>query len=323
MHKEITYSPSYTIVPTYECFNRCSYCNFRVDIGQGNLLTLEQAEKKLDQLRHNQVSEILILSGEFHPHSANRKVWFERIYDLCLLVLEKGYLPHTNVGPLTKREMEQLKQVNISLGLMLEQVAESLESGVHRYSPSKKVNLRLEQLNLAGKLKIPFTTGLLFGIGEDQISWWKSLEEIAKVWQKWGHIQEVILQPHSPEPFQQSPFELKNMPYLVKRAREILPDEVTIQIPPNLITNPQILLECLDMGARDLGGIGPIDEVNPTYSHVSLNELTDLLDSAGWKLKPRLPIYERFYDWLPESLRRSALWRSSIEKTDLNFKPFS
>ena len=121
MNKEITYSPSYTLVPTYECFNRCSYCNFRIDQGQGQFLTLEEADRQLEQLKSEEVTEILILSGEVHPQSPERNSWFNRIYDLCSLALAKGYLPHTNVGPLNRWEMTKLKEVNVSLGLMLEQ----------------------------------------------------------------------------------------------------------------------------------------------------------------------------------------------------------
>jgi len=202
--------------------------------------------------------------------------------------------------------MEQLKQVNVSLGLMLEQVNPSLEKGIHRHAPSKATQLRLQQLQLAGELKIPFTTGLLLGIGESQDDWWESLETIANLWQEWGHIQEVILQPYSPglgENFPQSAFPSQMMPELVRRARQILPDEITIQIPPNLISDPQILLECLEAGARDLGGIGPVDEVNPTYAHLDLSDLRTLLEGAGWRLKPRLPVYPQYYHWLPENLR--------------------
>ncbi len=308
MKRDITYSPAYTLVPTYECFNRCSYCNFRIDPGKNQGMSREQAEEKLSKLKKSEVWEILILSGEVHPNSPERKSWFAKIYDFCALALGKGYLPHTNVGPLTRREMEQLKQVNVSMGLMLEQVTPFLAQGVHLYAPSKEIQLRKEQLELAGELKIPFTTGLLLGIGESQDDWWVTLETIAKIQQKWGHIQEVILQPYSPgegESFSNSAFEINLMPELIEKASKILPPEITIQIPPNLIDDPQILLKCLEAGARDLGGIGPIDEVNPTYPHRCLSALSTLLECAGWRLLPRLPVYPQYYDWLPEHLSSS------------------
>jgi len=314
--REITYSPSYTLVPTYECFNRCSYCNFRVDPGKGSLITTKQAQDQLNLLDRESVIEILILSGEVHPQSPARENWFTRIYELSKLSLQQGYLPHTNVGPLSKAEMSQLAKVNLSMGLMLEQVSQNLESTVHRYAPSKKVQLRLEQLDLSGELRIPFTTGLLLGIGESQDSWWASLEAIASIWRKWGHIQEVILQPFSPQSSQDRAFDLNLLPDIVKNARQILPNQITIQIPPNLVTTPKILLACLEAGARDLGGIGPIDEVNPTYQHMPLQLLQETLQSAGWLLKPRLPIYPEYYDWLSSDLQQAAFCRSAMVKTD-------
>ena len=166
MTRHITYSPAYTLVPTYECFNRCSYCNFRVDPHQDSWLTIEKAQSILQKLQQQSVCEILILSGEVHPQSSRRPSWFRRIYDLCQLALSMGFLPHTNVGPLSFSEMETLKTVNASMGLMLEQITPDLLSTVHRHAPSKLPQLRLKQLEWAGKLKIPFTTGILLGIGE-------------------------------------------------------------------------------------------------------------------------------------------------------------
>src|SRR4028118_1400916 len=118
--RTVTYSPAYTLVPTYECFNRCTYCNFRVDPGKSAWLSLEAAESKLRQLQSQGVCEILILSGEVHPHSSRRQEWFQRIYDIAELALSMGFLPHTNAGPLSFEEMRSLKSVNVSMGLMLE-----------------------------------------------------------------------------------------------------------------------------------------------------------------------------------------------------------
>ncbi len=302
----ITYSPAYTLVPTYECFNHCGYCNFRVDPGQDRWLSLSAAADILESLQTTAVTEILILSGEVHPRSPQRPVWFQHIFDLCTLALSQGFFPHTNAGPLSREEMTRLKSVNVSLGLMLEQITPSLLEGVHLHAPSKDPALRLQQLQWAGELQIPFTTGLLLGIGEDEFDCWDTLQAIADVHTRYGHIQEVILQPHSPgnrQNWRSSPFPLKTLPTLIARAREILPPEITIQIPPNLIPDAQLLLDCLDAGARDLGGISPIDEVNPSYAHLSLERLRTLLNSANWQLLPRLPIYPHHDHWLVSSLR--------------------
>jgi FO synthase subunit 1 len=310
----ITYSPAYTIVPTYECFNRCTYCNFRTDPGQSPWLRIAAAANILKQLQTQNVCEILILSGEVHPQSSRRSAWFQRIYDLCELALTMGFLPHTNAGPLSFEEMQKLKQVNVSMGLMLEQLTPELLKTVHKHAPSKLPALRLQQLEWAGELKIPFTTGLLLGIGETENNWWETLEAIAHLHQRYHHIQEVILQPHSPgnqQSFDAPPFAPHQLPEVIFKARQILPSDITIQIPPNLVKDEEWLLACLAAGARDLGGIGPKDEVNPDYPHVQEQELREILQPAAWELVPRLPVYPQFDDWLSEELQVAVKrWRN-------------
>ncbi|ELS05567.1 FO synthase subunit 1 [Xenococcus sp. PCC 7305] len=302
----ITYSPAYTVIPTYECFNRCSYCNFRKDIGSGTKLTLADARKTLTELSLTGISEILILSGEVPLDSTLRQEWFARIRELCELALSLDLLPHSNVGILSWDEMRQLKEINVSMGLMLEQITPKLLSTVHKQAPSKRPELRLQQLAWAGELKIPFTTGLLLGIGETAVDREKTLEEIASLQQSWGHIQEVILQPHSQgtqQSYEQSEFNLTQLPEVVAIAKKILPDSITIQIPPNLISQPKLLLECLEAGARDLGGISPKDEVNPDYPHPTAESLRRILEPEGWQLITRLPVYPQYLSWLSDSLR--------------------
>ncbi|WP_036482325.1 7,8-didemethyl-8-hydroxy-5-deazariboflavin synthase subunit CofG [Myxosarcina sp. GI1] len=308
MNKVVTYSPAYTLVPTYECFNRCSYCNFRVDIGKDIWLTISAAKNKLKNLPSTQIAEILVLSGEVHPASSRRASWFERIYQLCELALSMDFLPHTNVGPLSWQEMKQLKQVNVSLGLMLEQLNPKFLTTVHRQAPSKKPELRLQQLEWAGKLKIPFTTGLLLGIGETKADRQETLEAIANIHRKWGNIQEVILQPHSVGSRQQlnaPSFTPHLLVETIAQARAILPDSIAIQIPPNLVT-PQFFWDCLAAGATDLGGISPKDEVNPDYPHPTKDYLEKILEPAGWQLKPRLPVYQQYYSWLSPALQSAV-----------------
>ncbi|MGH1392606.1 MAG: 7,8-didemethyl-8-hydroxy-5-deazariboflavin synthase subunit CofG [Trichormus sp.] len=312
----VTYSPAYTIVPTYECFNRCTYCNFRTDPGKSTWLSLSVAEEILKRLQNQQVCEILILSGEVSPHSDKRKEWFQRIYDLCELALSMGFLAHTNAGPLSFTEMQQLKNVNVSMGLMLEQLTPALLKTVHRYAPSKLPELRLQQLEWAGELQIPFTTGLLLGIGETADDSWETLTAISQIHQRYHHIQEVILQPHSPgnqQTFDAAPFNPHQLPTVIAKAREILPSDVTIQIPPNLVKDPQWLLACIAAGARDLGGISPKDEVNPDYPHLQEQELREILQPGGWELVPRLPVYPQFDRWLSGKLATTVHeWRTTL-----------
>ncbi|MFZ1027014.1 MAG: 7,8-didemethyl-8-hydroxy-5-deazariboflavin synthase subunit CofG [Limnoraphis robusta] len=321
MSSVITYSPAYTLVPTYECFNRCTYCNFRSEPGTSPGLTLTQAQQILKSLQDRGVIEILILSGEVHPQSPQRPAWFERIYQLCELALSMGFLPHTNAGPLLYEEMAQLKQVNVSMGLMLEQMTPKLLETVHRHAPSKVPQLRLQQLEWAGELQIPFTTGLLLGIGENETDWRETLEAIATVDQRWGHIQEVILQPHSPgqqQVWQGEAFNMTLLPQVVAIARSLLPNEITLQIPPNLVTHPDILIECLIAGARDLGGISPHDEVNPDYPHPDAQTLAPILEANGWQLKKRLPVYPQYIPGLPAQLKTLVEdWQLATKSTSV------
>ena len=309
MNTVITYSPAYTVVPTYECFNRCSYCNFRIDPDPDSVYSLSNIARKIEQLDPDAVCEILVLSGEVHPLSDKRTEWFTNIYKICETSLSLGFLPHTNVGPLSWDEMKQLKQVNVSMGLMLEQLNPKFRETVHRYAPSKKPELRLQQLEWAGKLKIPFTTGLLLGIGETMLDIKESLNAIASIHQSWGHIQEVILQPHSVGSQQElsfPSFDPEQLPEIIALAKEILPDTIAIQIPPNLVLGSNFLLECLAAGATDLGGISPIDEVNPDYPHPTYESLSEILEPAGWSLKPRLPVYPQYYSWLSIALQKAV-----------------
>jgi FO synthase subunit 1 len=314
----ITYSPAYTLVPTYECFNRCTYCNFRAEPGQDEWLTLDRAEEILRSLQPQGVIEILILSGEVHPQHPKRSAWFQRIYDLCELALSLGFLPHTNAGILSVEEMAQLKTVNVSMGLMLEQMTPALLQTVHRHAPSKIPAVRQQQLAWAGELKIPFTTGLLLGIGETETDWHETLQTIAQVHDRYQHIQEVILQPHSPgqqQPWQGTAFALETLPQVIRLARTLLPPEITLQIPPNLIPTSAQLITCLEAGASDLGGISPKDEVNPDYSHPHDATLAATLHQHGWQLIPRLPIYPQYDDWLSPALKTQVdAWRDSLRE---------
>ncbi|MEM9482578.1 MAG: 7,8-didemethyl-8-hydroxy-5-deazariboflavin synthase subunit CofG [Cyanobacteria bacterium P01_F01_bin.116] len=321
MTATITYSPAYTLVPTYECFNHCSYCNFRVSPGTDSWLTLSNAEETLKSL--DTTIEVLILSGEVHPQNPRRQNWFSHIHDLCELAIDQGFLPHTNAGPVSFEEMSSLKQVNVSMGLMLEQLTPCLLDHVHRHAPSKQPEVRLQQLIWAGELGIPFTTGLLLGIGETETDWDETLDAIAKLHYDHGHIQEVILQPHQPGNRQRllgAPCDDAMLLKAVNNAKDRLPNDIAIQIPPNLVQRAETVIACLDAGATDLGGIGPIDEVNPTYPHQRLKVLKELLKDHGYNLTPRLPLYPQYDDWLPPTLKTKVqLWRTRLDLDEIKY----
>lgn len=313
--RPITYSPAHTLVPTYECFNRCTYCNFRQDPGTSPWLSLDTVQALLPELHRRGVAEVLVLSGEVSPHSPRREAWFRHIYRLCELALEAGLLPHTNAGPLSRAEMAQLQQVNLSMGLMVEQVTPDLLKTVHRHAPSKRPEVRLQQLTWAGELGIPFTTGLLLGLGETETDWADALRAIAALHHRYGHIQEVILQPHSPGQRQSVRGQALLGADLLKAvtlARQLLPADIALQIPPNLVSAVD-LQACLAAGARDLGGISPMDEVNPDYDHPTPDGLQRVIGPGGWHLQPRLPVYPQYDGWLATPLRALVQrWRQRL-----------
>lgn len=248
--------------------------------------------------------EVLLLSGEVPSDSAARAPWFARLLALSRLALAEGRLPHTNAGPLSRREMAALGRLNPSMGLMLEGLGPAVEHW-HRHAPSKRLEQRLVQLEQAGRLGIPFTTGLLLGLGETQAQRRDALELIALLQHSWGHIQEVILQPYRPDGLGAAPLggaEQQDLLATIAEARAILPPEVHLQLPPNLWPL-DTLPEALDAGIDDLGGIDSQDVINPAYPQPSPQQLQRRLAEAGWQLRPRLCVHD---GWIPRLPRRLA-----------------
>jgi FO synthase subunit 1 len=305
----VTWSPSVTLVPTHGCFNACGYCGFRVSPAAGDplagALTDEAAERQL--LASPAATEVLLLSGEVAPSSPHRRRWFGRLLALSRLALRHGRLPHTNAGPLSRREMAALGRLNPSLGLMLEGLGPAYDA-LHRHAPSKALPVRLGQLEQAGRLGIPFTTGLLLGVGESLADRRAALELLAAIQRRWGHLQEVILQPWRPagEPASSlGPHACDGLLATIAEARSILPPEVHLQLPPNLWPLPR-LVEALEAGIDDLGGIDAVDVINPAYGQPLPARLADHLAQAGWHLRPRLCVHQGWLDRLPPSLRGRA-----------------
>ena len=305
----VTWSPSVTLVPTHSCFNACGYCGFRE--------SPDPVEPLADGLSDHQAfalmearpsaSEVLLLSGEVAPGSPHRRRWFERLVDLSRLALVAGRLPHTNAGPLSRREMAVLGRLNPSMGLMLEGLGPAYDA-LHRHAPSKRLEVRLGQLEQAGRLGIPFTTGLLLGVGESEADRIDALELLSLMQQQWGHIQEVILQPFRPPGRSAEPLTIKECGVLLPvmaAAREILPPEVHLQLPPNLWPLEQ-LPRALEAGIDDLGGIDIHDVINPAYPQPGPARLKAVLESEGWELRPRLCVHQGWLDCLPSGLRQVA-----------------
>jgi FO synthase subunit 1 len=245
-------------------------------------------------------TEALFTFGE-HPEEEPgftahlRKTGYDTILDyceaMCKLALRYGILPHTNAGILTYDEMKRLRKVNASMGLMLETTA---RIPAHNGSKGKEPEVRLAMMEDAGRLKIPFTTGLLLGIGETVQDREESLAAIRDIHKKYEHIQEIILQNFCPK--DNTPMAAFRVPGTqeicdtIKMARQILPEEIAIQIAPNLI-DASCLIRC---GVDDLGGISPvtIDYVNPEHPWPAIEDLKKIAGDAT--LRERLCIYPPF-----------------------------
>ncbi|HOV51908.1 MAG TPA: 7,8-didemethyl-8-hydroxy-5-deazariboflavin synthase subunit CofG, partial [Methanothrix sp.] len=213
------------------------------------------------------------------------------LVELCELALELGLLPHTNAGVLENDALRRLQPYNASMGLMLETVA---TVPAHDLSPGKHPDVRLDHIARAGRLKIPLTTGILVGIGERWADRERSLMAIADLHRAYGHIQEVIIQPLDPKPGtaladSQAP-SMQELCSVVRMARRILPSDVAVQVPPNLV-HP---LPPVEAGANDLGGLSPVtlDRINPGRPWPSLEVLRACL--KGYALVERLPVYPQF-----------------------------
>jgi FO synthase subunit 1 len=256
-------------------------------------------------------TEALFTFGE-HPEEVNGFLpWLEKsgytsILEYCYAMAEEaikiGLLPHTNAGIMTAKEMKYLSEVNASMGLMLETTA---VIPAHRNCPGKEPARRIAMIEEAGRLQIPFTTGLLLGIGETRSDRRESLEVIAGLHRRYDHIQEVIIQNFCPKPgTEMNAFPgatLQDIQETVRMAKEILPPDIAIQIPPNLADAAKVI----PCGITDLGGISPvtIDYVNPEHPWPALEELRAL--TKGYLLKERLCIYPKYIrrGWFHPRLR--------------------
>ncbi len=300
--ESITFSKNVFIPVTNACRNICSYCNFRSS--NPSIMDRRAVAKVLESGREHGCKEALFTFGE-RPEDVekikdNLTDWgysssTDYLLDLCEDAIGYGMLPHSNIGVVTKKELSSLKEVNASLGLMLESSSDRLcEKGMpHELSPGKRPRLRLDYIENAGKLQIPFTTGLLIGIGESNEEIIESLEALKKLHDRYGHIQELIIQnfvPHRGTKMGkvEGPSTAK-MLNVVEASKMVLP-EVSIQVPPNL--NPE-WQSFIQIGVNDLGGISPVTEdyINPGHSWPVLDVVKSSIQMMGLNLRERLPIY--------------------------------
>jgi FO synthase len=338
MRRRVTFSRNVTLSLSRSCVSHCKYCAFATH--RPHLHGPDEVERLIDRAARRGVKELLVLTGD-DPASVPGVE--ERLAALgfddfvayvvwcCERALERGLLPHTNLGALTAGDLGRLRHVTASQGLMLESMRADLVA--HQASPTKDPALRLRTIRAAGELRIPFTSGILVGIGESEDDRVEALEALAAAHAEHGHLQEVILQnyvphrryygeepadiatdaaeaywrsglrdgPDVPAPKWSSPVTIDDMRALVRTARDLLPG-VGIQVPPNLA---DWWPELVEAGATDLGGLSANgDHISPEHPFPSPHQVRKRLARDGVALTERLCVYPRYIDpaWVDQGV---------------------
>ncbi|HET7715387.1 MAG TPA: 7,8-didemethyl-8-hydroxy-5-deazariboflavin synthase CofG, partial [Bauldia sp.] len=330
----VTFSPKVFIPLTHLCRDVCHYCTFAKAPRQLSKAFLEPDEV-LDIVRAGAgagCTEALFTLGDRPEtrYAAARTALAALGHRSTLSYLvevarrvheETGLLPHLNPGVMSRDELAELRPVAASMGLMVETTADRLgaRGGPHFGSPDKEPQRRLEVLRLAGEAQIPFTTGLLIGIGETRHERIDTLLAIKAVHERYGHIQEVIIQNFrakpgtrmagAPEP------SFDELRWTIAAARLLLGPDMNIQAPPNL-SDPDALHDLIRAGINDWGGVSPVtaDHVNPERRWPSRERLAEATARAGKILVGRLPVYPEFARhadrWLDPNMRRAVVRQS-------------
>ncbi len=338
--RRVTFSRNFTLSLSRTCQCYCKYCAFATH--QAHVHPPEEVERQLDQALRRNAKELLVLTGERpevnpvvaaklaewgHEDFTSYVVW------ACERALERGMLPHTNIGVLEKADLARLREVTASQGLMLESASERLMDTVHAGSPTKHPAARLATIEAAGELRIPFTSGILVGIGETEQERVESLEALAAVHQRHGHLQEVIIQnfvPHPryygaevadiadeaararwggeeaapdslPLPAWANPVSVDEIKRLIGECRRLMPD-VGVQVPPNL---SEFWPELVEAGATDLGGLSANgDHISPEEPFPSPHQVRKELAPRGYALTERLCVYPQYMDleWMEQGV---------------------
>jgi len=302
------------------CKDTCSYCTYKAEPGEEkiSLMSIQEIKQLLSLAKKYRCVEALFVTGE-QPEQRYQEArdWLkingfkstaEYLIHSSELALEMGLFPHTNAGNLNKEDLKELQKTNVSMGIMLENVSERLtKKGMPHYlAASKKPKARLEVLENSGKLKIPMTTGILIGIGETPIEIIDSIFAIKKLQEKYGNIQEVIVQNFQPKQdtvMNNSPPADENYFKRIVALTRIIMPKMNIQIPPNL--SPNSYQSFLTLGINDWGGISPLtpDYVNPEFSWPEIKKIEQNSKNAGFELKCRFPVYPEFFSFISKELR--------------------
>lgn len=310
--KIMTYSRKVFIPLTNMCRDECQYCTFvqRPESGNATIMTPEQVLTVIRQGQAMGCKEVLLSLGE-KPELRYREArealaeqgfstMMEYVAEISALILrETSLLPHVNAGTMTADELANIKKVSASMGMMLETVSERLlqKGQAHYACPDKVPATRLATIKSAGEQKIPYTTGILIGIGETWQERVESLEAINNLHLKYGHIQEVIVQnfcaksgtamADHPEP------DLEDMLRTLAVARLMLDPSISIQAPPNL---QQRYKDYIGSGINDWGGISPLtkDFINPERAWPQIEQLAKATQDCGYQLQERLAVYPEY-----------------------------
>jgi len=332
--KVVTVSRNVFIPLTNLCRDRCAYCTFakQPDSAEAKTYTLEEVADVVRGGVRTGCHEALLCLGDKPEvaYRSYRELLAERGYEsttdllaeACQVALEGGLLPHTNAGILSVDEMERLRPLNVSMGLMLESTSTRLRGKgmAHQYAPDKDPAVRIRMHEQAGDLRIPFTTGILLGIGENEDERVDTLLEIRRIQDRWGHLQEAIVQPFHPKPGTRmrfaSPLPDAEAAGWVALARLVLGPDMNVQAPPNL--GPDVLELLLRAGVNDWGGVSPVtvDFINPEAPWPTLPDLRRRTEASGARLVDRLPVYpEHLADpsWFEPSVREAALRMATDE----------
>ncbi len=325
----ITYSRKVFLPLTNLCRDRCAYCTFARRPGDGlaHSMTPEEVLEVARAGRKAGCKEALFSLGDKPElRYPDYRDWLEQrgfgttveyLQAMCRLVFEEtGLLPHANPGVLTRQQMLDLQPVNASLGMMLETASRRLlqPGEAHYRCPDKVPDVRLAALRTAGELHIPFTTGILIGIGETPEERVDALFAIRDLNIRYGHVQEVIVQNFRAKAdtlfANRAGPEALDVARTAAVARLILPDRIHLQVPPNLTPDAYGLY--LRSGIDDWGGISPVtrDFINPEAAWPAIAALRSVTNAGGFALRERLAAYPEYIldsGWVPEPLRRKAL----------------
>jgi len=291
---------------TTACRYTCTYCTYFDPPGEAELLSPSEVREIVRTGVDAGCTEALFTFGDDPDdrytaiHDQLDEWGHDSIHtylrECCEITLEEGLLPHANPGDQTRDQMAAVADLNASMGVMLETTADVAAHGGPRV---KTPGQRLNTLRVAGELGVPFTTGILVGIGEEWRDRAESLLAIRRLHERYGHIQEVIVQPVvENERWRGGSPDVDTLRRTVAMARAALPEAVSLQVPPNLAPARDVV----GCGIDDLGGVSPVtaDHINPDYAWPALDELEDIAATAGVPLRERLPVYERY---LPADLR--------------------